>query len=53
VPPPTHRCLTHRWSFNELANSYSVVDSGAGVTNGITHGGASVDRTEISFLADF
>jgi hypothetical protein len=35
--------LTHRWSFNEAANSTQFVDSVLGVTNGIIHGGARID----------
>ncbi|HAO80360.1 MAG TPA: hypothetical protein DCQ92_15605 [Verrucomicrobia subdivision 3 bacterium] len=35
--------LTHRWSFNEPANSTQFVDSVLGVTNGIIHGGARID----------
>jgi hypothetical protein len=44
VPPPTPPViLTHRWSFNEPANSTQFVDSVLGVTNGIVHGAARID----------
>ncbi len=35
--------LTHRWDFNEPANSTLFVDSVLDVTNGIVHGGARID----------
>ena len=44
TPPPISPVrLTHRWSFNEPANSTQFVDSVLGVTNGIVHGGARID----------
>ena len=44
VPPPVPPVvLTHRWSFNEPANSTQFVDSVLGVTNGIVHGNAQID----------
>jgi hypothetical protein len=44
VPPPTPPVvLTHRWSFNEPADSTRFVDSALGATNGIIHGGARID----------
>lgn len=44
VPSPTPPViLTHRWSFNEPANSTQFVDSVPGITNGIIHGAASID----------
>ncbi|MDR3459712.1 MAG: DUF1080 domain-containing protein [Verrucomicrobiae bacterium] len=42
-PPASPVALTHRWSFNEPANSTQFVDSVPGVTNGIIHGGARID----------
>ena len=43
MPPTPPVVLTHRWSFNEPANSTQFVDSVLGVTNGIVHGGARID----------
>jgi hypothetical protein len=40
IPPVV---LTHRWSFNEPANSTQFVDSVAGLTNGLVHGAARLD----------
>jgi len=40
IPPVV---LTHRWGFNEPANSTQFIDSVLGVTNGIIHGGARID----------
>ncbi len=42
-PPASPVLLTHRWSFNEPANSTQFVDSVLGVTNGIVHGAAQID----------
>jgi hypothetical protein len=41
LTPPV--LLTHRWSFNEPANSTQFVDSELRVTNGIIHGDARID----------
>jgi hypothetical protein len=44
APVPTPPVvLTHRWSFNEPANSTRFVDSVLGVTNGIVYGSARID----------
>lgn len=44
VPPPTPPVvLTHRWSFNEPANTTQFVDSVLGATNGMVHGAAQID----------
>jgi hypothetical protein len=42
-PPAPPVVLTHRWSFNEPANSRQFVDSVLGVTNGTVQGSARID----------